>query len=344
MSITRTVSRMILRPGVALVFFIALSASAYAQKFQASPDFVDQALDSEASWLPATFQESPPDDIWPMRELTVTLWDTPNSGETQVRNESGWGGAFVSVKNDTGEDIDITVYRRCDTGTSIDEYKRCSSSRWFERFHLSKDMGKGANELMIQHSKNELYPDEIFLNIKVVSQHGGTIWFRAHASSLRTAEYHLLLVHGAGEIALRYYCAESLCTTAPPSFASPPATPSARPSIVPQQDDTVRREIARIRSGPHEAMPPAQAAPSSLGGQTRMSVKNGTSCTLSVFVSGPTGQSIQLPPGGSQSIGLAPGNYELAASVSCPNVIPFYGTQILAANTQYSENFYIAAQ
>jgi hypothetical protein len=108
--------------------------------------------------------------------------------------------------------------------------------------------------------------------------------------------------------------------------------------------DPVQQEIERIRNGPHEAIPLAQAAPSALGGQTGMDVKNGTSCTLSVFVSGLTSQKIQLAPGGSQSLPLTPGNYELAASVSCPNVIPFYGTQTLAANTKYSENFYIGVK
>ncbi len=53
---------------------------------------------------------------------------------------------------------------------------------------------------------------------------------------------------------------------------------------------------------------------------------------------------MQLAPGGSQTLGLSPGNYELAASVSCPNVIPFYGRETLGANTQYSENFYIASR
>jgi len=130
-----------------------------------------------------------------------------------------------------------------------------------------------------------------------------------------------------------------------PGFSAPggAASPTTSAPTEPQaESNEIRQQIDRIRNGPHEALPPAQAAASSLGGQTGMSVTNRTSCTLSVFVSGPANKSMQLPPGGSQSIGLVPGNYELAASVSCPNVIPFYGTQTLAANTQYSENFYIA--
>ena len=106
----------------------------------------------------------------------------------------------------------------------------------------------------------------------------------------------------------------------------------------------IQHEIDKIRSSPHGAIPQAQATPSALGGQTGMTVENRTSCTLSVFISGPASENIQLAPGGSQTVGLSPGNYELAASVSCPNVIPFYGTQTLAANTQYSENFYIGVK
>ncbi len=41
-------------------------------------------------------------------------------------------------------------------------------------------------------------------------------------------------------------------------------------------------------------MPPAQAAPANLGGRTRMIVENGTSYTLSVFLSGPMSQKIQI--------------------------------------------------
>lgn len=50
---------------------------------------------------------------------------------------------------------------------------------------------------------------------------------------------------------------------------------------------------------------------------------------------------IELSPGTSQSVTLPPGEYEIAAKVSSPNVVPFYGKQAFGANTQYSEKFYI---
>jgi hypothetical protein len=120
--------------------------------------------------------------------------------------------------------------------------------------------------------------------------------------------------------------------------------PATSPPIATALPKSIQYEIERIRNGPHAAMPLAEAAPSALDGQTSMTLENGTSCTLSLFFSGPASQRMQLAPGGSQTVYLSPGNYELAARVSCPNVIPFYGTQTLAANTRYSENFYISGR
>lgn len=70
-------------------------------------------------------------------------------------------------------------------------------------------------------------------------------------------------------------------------------------------------------------------------------MENGTSLPLSVLVSGPVSQKIEIPAGASQTISLPPGNYEIAASISSPDVNPFYCDERFAANTQYSEKFYI---
>ncbi len=53
---------------------------------------------------------------------------------------------------------------------------------------------------------------------------------------------------------------------------------------------------------------------------------------------------MEIGAGSSQSLRVSPGNYEVAASVSCPNVIPFYGTVNLGANTRYAERFYISGR
>ena len=81
-----------------------------------------------------------------------------------------------------------------------------------------------------------------------------------------------------------------------------------------------------------------------MGGQTSMEIENGTPYILFVYLSGPVSQQLQIAAGQSQTVSLSPGHYEVAAKVSNPSVIPFYGTEDYAANTGYSSNFYIATQ
>jgi phosphatidylserine decarboxylase len=72
----------------------------------------------------------------------------------------------------------------------------------------------------------------------------------------------------------------------------------------------VRREIHRIRRTPHEAMPPAQAALTALGGETGIIVANGTEYSLYVYVSGPGSRTLEIAAGNSATIRLSPGDYE----------------------------------
>jgi hypothetical protein len=106
----------------------------------------------------------------------------------------------------------------------------------------------------------------------------------------------------------------------------------------------IQQEIQRIRNAPHEAMPPAQSAGASLGGQTSMTVENGTSYLLHIYLSGPASQKLEIVAGGSQTLDLPPGHYEVAARISNNAVTPFYGTEDYAPNTQYSSHFYIATR
>jgi hypothetical protein len=120
------------------------------------------------------------------------------------------------------------------------------------------------------------------------------------------------------------------------SSAAPISAPAS------SQSDQVQQEIDRIRSGRYSPMPTPQASGASgLDGQTSWVIQNGTSYSLTVFLSGPVRHRMDIPAGGSQTLRVSPGNYEVAASVSGPNVIPFYGTINLGANTQYTEQFYI---
>jgi len=75
-----------------------------------------------------------------------------------------------------------------------------------------------------------------------------------------------------------------------------------------------------------------------------MVVENDTEYTLTVFLSGPQEDRFEIAPRGSQTLNMLPGQYEVAARVSNPAVIPFYGQRSCGPNTRYSEHIYILSQ
>jgi hypothetical protein len=136
-------------------------------------------------------------------------------------------------------------------------------------------------------------------------------------------------------------CPTSPCLP-PQCYVGGPGIP--RLAIPLTESHSVEQEVAAIRNAPHEAMPPAQAARASLGGQTGITVENETNYVLYLYLSGPSSQEITLAAGASQTLQVSPGDYEIAAKVSDPSVIPFYGRDTCIPNTQYSHHFYIATQ
>jgi len=106
----------------------------------------------------------------------------------------------------------------------------------------------------------------------------------------------------------------------------------------------VRSAIERIRNAPHAAMPPMQAAPKSLGGQTSMTVENKTAYLFSIYLSGPVSTRLEIDSWRSQTMQLPPGHYEIAVEASDPSVTPFYDTKDYVPNMDYASRFYIATQ
>jgi hypothetical protein len=143
-------------------------------------------------------------------------------------------------------------------------------------------------------------------------------------------ETEFTLTTGVGAVGVSSQGAQSQAPTVMP--AAPPALDT----------NSIQQQIDQIRNGPHEAMPPGRQSKMALGGQSGMRVENGTEYTLSVFFSGPATQKVDLLPGASQVVRLPPGKYEVAARVSDPSVIPYYGEQDYVPNTQILEHFYIA--
>src|ERR1022692_2434290 len=60
------------------------------------------------------------------------------------------------------------------------------------------------------------------------------------------------------------------------------------------------------------------------------------------LIAGPVTQKIDIAAHASETISLLPGDYDVAARVSNPTVIPFFGRHNYAMNTGYSEQFYLS--
>jgi hypothetical protein len=100
-------------------------------------------------------------------------------------------------------------------------------------------------------------------------------------------------------------------------------------------------EIAKIRGGPHRAMPNPQATPAAQGNGSWVTVKNDSQFDLWVYYAGPVSLSIHIGANGTSAPGsLLPGQYEVAARLSSsPSTMTFYGIQSYSPATQYSVNF-----
>ncbi len=124
----------------------------------------------------------------------------------------------------------------------------------------------------------------------------------------------------------------------------------------------IETEIERIYKEKHGELPsPRKETDKDLGGDCELTVINDTPYELTILMSGPETRSIViraspnssikvLPPMGFQrppqeaeraTLTLKPGSYDVAAKVSDPRVIPFYGKWSLEKDAEYSRWMYI---
>jgi len=118
----------------------------------------------------------------------------------------------------------------------------------------------------------------------------------------------------------------------------------ANPTNTSDGIDSIRDQIIRVEQGRHNNLPAATASPlgtSASSGSIRRTVENGTAYTLIVLFGGPVEQRIVLGPGRTEQVELPPGTYKVAAHVSAPSVLPFFGVQIYSAGQEYTSHFYI---
>ena len=133
-------------------------------------------------------------------------------------------------------------------------------------------------------------------------------------------------------------------TAPPPGCAGGPAAQVNGASATAEPAETTAHdEVEKIRSGTYAPMPPAERTTtgSAVSGRTTMTVQNSTAYQLSVFYDGPVSMKLNLAPGASQTIDLAPGAFHIAGRVSAADVLPFYGEETYAGSASYSATFYI---
>jgi hypothetical protein len=134
-----------------------------------------------------------------------------------------------------------------------------------------------------------------------------------------------------------------IIAAATPLPSAPKRSPSGLASTA-MPVATVSATVAGIKAGPHAATPRPQATAAGLSSQVALVVENGTIYELSVFISGAVSETFNVAPGAMHTVKLAPGTYEIAATVLNPNFLPFYGSEVFAANTQYVATFSLPAK
>lgn len=104
--------------------------------------------------------------------------------------------------------------------------------------------------------------------------------------------------------------------------------------------EEIRKEVADLMSGEFSKMPRSTFIAPNRSGVTSVSVANDTPHTLTIRYSGTTARKVILKPSGSRTLTLAPGRYQIAATVDDISVIPFAGTQNYSS-ARYDSSYYI---
>lgn len=94
--------------------------------------------------------------------------------------------------------------------------------------------------------------------------------------------------------------------------------PSSDPS-------TLNQRIRVIRAKDHVTIPIPNVVASEFSQTPRIEILNYTGAYLTVYFSGPSSRQVKVRPGAGESTTLIAGNYEVAAEVNDPGVLPFFG-------------------
>jgi WD40 repeat protein len=105
----------------------------------------------------------------------------------------------------------------------------------------------------------------------------------------------------------------------------------------------IDHEFNKIQSGKSSAPLPKPQAKKAEPNERAVhwQIENGTDSRLTVFIRGPSRRVVIIEPSKNQSVVLNAGNYEVAARVERPNVVPFFGKQEFAQGFAYAVKFVI---
>jgi len=107
------------------------------------------------------------------------------------------------------------------------------------------------------------------------------------------------------------------------------------------QASIVDCEVAVIGGGKPGKLPPPVAASRRGSGNPTIKIKNDTPYTLTMLLSGPTSKRLVIKSGGTKSLELGAGWYNVAVKADNPNINPFSGRYNLESGGQYTSRFYV---
>jgi hypothetical protein len=97
----------------------------------------------------------------------------------------------------------------------------------------------------------------------------------------------------------------------------------------------VRSAIARIKAGPHSQLPELARSVATGPVGEGLTIENGTGKPLTVYFLGPITRIVRVEAGESAGVSLVVGQYDAAAELQDPAVIPFYGSLRFEVRTHY---------
>lgn len=101
------------------------------------------------------------------------------------------------------------------------------------------------------------------------------------------------------------------------------------------------QKVAAVPEGERGVLPPPEGIAVAGLGNPALMVENGTEYVLTVRYAGPMAKELVLQPQAVGELILLAGTYQVAASVSDPSVVPFYGKAVFEPDHMYESVFYI---